>query len=117
MEYECNNINPYHNNNDLQCVYHPFGCEYKANNQIELYEHYNSLSSINYHLKIISEKVLLLLDLIKEQRESSFRLEKLFSNFPRSIQTYSIRKQKRKMKQLLKIFSFMMKMALLLISN
>ena len=102
MEYECNNINPYHNNNDLQCVYHPFGCEYKANNQIELYEHYNSLSSINYHLKIISEKVLLLLDLIKEQRESSFRLEKLFSNFPRSIQTYSIRKQKRKMKQLLK---------------
>lgn len=100
--YEYNNIHPYHNNDELQCVYHYFGCEYKANNQKDIYEHYNSLSSINYHLKIISEKVLLLLDLIKEQRESSFRLEKLFSNFPKSIQTYSLRQHKRKMKQLLR---------------
>ena len=43
MDYECNDIHPYHNNNELQCVYHQFGCEYKANSQVDLYEHYNSL--------------------------------------------------------------------------
>lgn len=86
------NINDNHNN---RCYYSSFGCNFYSDNSDSLDQHYNNINSVNHHLQLISEKILSLFNQIQLQRESSFRLEKLFSNFPKNIQPFSKKKVKK----------------------
>lgn len=86
------NLNDNHEN---RCCYSSFGCNYYSDNSDNLDKHYNNITSVNHHLKLVSDKILSLFNQIQLQRESSFRLEKLFSNFPKNIQPFSKKKVKK----------------------